>query len=278
MKLVMVWDNPNMDRQLSEIFGGGRPPRRPHMIHLLKWLRERAGDDELLACIFANISAVAATNEKFHAYLQMMHDRGFAVFAKHKDQDGQGDIDADMVAYITKHLDDCREVIIASHDAKCFETLIPELLARGITVTVLGYTGLMNGYDRIPGVEMIDLEWVPGVFATPLPREFNIWNIPAEGKLFEPAVQPRRGPRLRRAAAKPENAWRRQKLRDAMSGVKRSRTFVPALAELEPSVKTLGDLVNMTRKDLLAVNGIGKTTADDIIQKLTELGHPLSGG
>ena len=278
MKRVMVWDAPNMDMQLADIFGGGKPSQRPNMQRLMDWLVERAEDDELLACVFVNIGAMAAANEKFHGWLRYLSNQGFFVFAKHKDQQGQGDIDEDMVKYIMDNLDDCREVIIASHDAKCFESLVGPLRNRGITVTVLGFTGFLNGYDRVPDVNVLDLEWVPGVFSIPLPRELNIWNLPSGGKLFEPVTRRRLRPRSQRTSGKPEEAWRDQKLGGAMTGIKRCDVFVTALADHEPSIRTIGDLVNLTLKELLAVDGIGKTTAGLIVQRLSELKLSLCDG
>lgn len=155
---------------------------------VMSWFVARCGTDKPVACIFANVRPNEASNPKFYGWIRYLLDKGFSLFVKPKDASGEGDIDDDMLQFIrARQGDDLAEVIIASHDVKCFKDLITELTAAGVKVTVLGYTELVNGFDFSTNPSFMDLEAVPGGFPQPLPRFPNIWHLPPEGAFFDPA-------------------------------------------------------------------------------------------
>lgn len=163
---------------------------------VMSWFVARCGTDKPVACIFANVRPNEASNPKFHGWLRYLSGKDFWLFLKPKDADGKGDIDNDMLKFIRdRQDDDLAEVIIASHDAKCFNDLITELTAAGVKVTILGYTELVNAFDFSTNLGFMDLEAVPNVFSQPLPRFPNIWHLLPEGAFFNPSDK-LRNPRL----------------------------------------------------------------------------------
>jgi len=163
---------------------------------VMTWFVARCGTDKPVACIFANVKPNEASNPKFHGWLRYLLGKDFCLFLKPKDASGEGDIDDDMLQFIrARQGDDLAEVIIASHDAKCFNDLITELTTAGVKVTVLGYTELVNGFDFSANLSFMDLEAVPNGFSQPLPRFPNIWCLPDEGTYFNPSDR-LRNPRL----------------------------------------------------------------------------------
>jgi putative heme uptake system protein len=190
MKRVLVWDAPNMDMALGEILGRATSSKeRPSLARLMNWLAKRAGDDSLDACVFVNIPT--NPSPRFHGWLRHLSTQGYRIFAKPKNASRESDVDDDMVAFIQRHTGpDLREVLIASHDAKCFQPLIQELVSAQIQVSVIGYAELVNGYETT-NLEFIDLESIEGVFVAPLPRHISIWRLPEVGMYFEPSGKPR---------------------------------------------------------------------------------------
>lgn len=208
MRRILVWDTPNMDMALGQILG--RTPiatERPNMGSVINWFVGRCGEDEPIACIFVNIPPGEVSNPKFHGWLRYLSTQGFSIFAKPKGANGDGDIDDDMLRFIRdRRGDDTAEVIVASHDAACFNDLIGELTAAGVKSTVVGYSELVNGYD-LSGKQagFIELEAIPGVFAHSLPRHINIWHLPADGIFFEASGKPARNSRSNRSPARRVN-------------------------------------------------------------------------
>lgn len=190
---ILVWDAPNMDMALSEIYGCfPLLGQRPNLEKLMHWYAKRCEDEKFEACVFVNISVSNGSNPKFHGWLRYLSTNGFTVFAKSKEKDGLGDIDDDMLSYISKYIDsNLSEVIIASHDAKCFAAISGELVARKIRVIILGFSELVNGYNLSEQIQFLDLEAIPLVFSEPLPRHINIWQLSLEGQFFPPSGKPR---------------------------------------------------------------------------------------
>lgn len=195
MTRLLVWDGPNMDMQLSDIFGRiPVGPERPDMICLLRWFNERADEDEeAMACVFANVNAWGPSNPRLHGWLRHLSASGYWIWPRPKDKDGEGDIDESMIAFIRERwTDDLREVIIASHDAACFGEIRRELMTAGVNVVVLGFSEYVNGFEELGSEGFWDLEGIPDVFTQPLPRHVNIWHLPQEGALIEPSERPKR--------------------------------------------------------------------------------------
>ena len=279
MKRVLIWDAPNMDMALSEILGR-RPvgEERPRVARLMDWLqaRGRADNDEVSARVFANVSDANRENEKFLAFYQILQTSGFEIFLKPKSASGEGDIDENMVAYGRELLTQggLRELIIGSHDARCFADLATTLIGRGINVVILGYHDRMGGYCNVEGLQRVDLEEIRGMFRTPPPRPVRVEDLPLEGHLFRPLAQivPR---------PQPPGGQRSGKRRQAANDV--TQLSVEALlgnltADARHTVRILkankilvvADLAKLTRKQLMDIPGIGRRRLDLIEQKLRE--------
>ena len=205
MNRILIWDAPNMDMALGNFYD--RPPvaqERPNMGRLMNWLVQRCGEEDLpRACVFVNIITGRPSNPRFHNWLRYLSTQGYYVFAKPKDDDGSGDVDEDMLKFIREWTNaDLREVIIASHDAQCFQEIVTELTSNGVDVLLLGFSEQANGWDDSATRMFMDLQSVPGIFDQPPPRHIDIWSLPAEGQIFEPSGRPRAEPPSRPHRAK----------------------------------------------------------------------------
>lgn len=184
MTRILVWDAPNMDMQLSLIYG--RMPisaERPNMKAVLNWFLDFGEGTEINACVFVNVETKQGSNPKFHGWLRMLNSIGYDIFAKPK-ATPESDVDADMIEFIQARREGLTQVVIASHDAKCFQELVTELNADSIDVVLLGFSELMNGWST-QGRTFVDLESINNVFRQPLPRHINIFQLPEHGMLFE---------------------------------------------------------------------------------------------
>ena len=185
MTRLLVWDAPNMDMSLGEIYG--RMPfatERPDMKAIMRWYKNTNSEEQSLACIFVNYENRGGSNPKFHGWLRMLSGSGYTIFAKPK-KNSESDVDDNMIAHIKDHLDGLTEIVIASHDANCFKELTVSLAALGVKIVVTGYSELANGWD-MGNITFHDLESIEGVFRNPLPRHVNVFNLPSEGMYFEP--------------------------------------------------------------------------------------------
>jgi uncharacterized protein len=194
---ILVWDAPNMDMSLTSFYDRiPVGPERPNMGQLMYWLVQRCGEEDTpIACVFVNVSSSRPSSPRFHNWLRYLSTQGFYVFAKPKDEDNNGDIDANMLEFIQRfRTSDLREVIIASHDAQCFKDVAGELLRDGVDVLILGFSELANGWEEPLARQFQDLQSIPQIFEQPPPRHINIWSMPETGELFPPSGKPRSEP------------------------------------------------------------------------------------
>lgn len=185
---LLVWDTPNIDMAIGAIVGR-RPTsgERPDMQALIGWMASRGVPGELVeACVFVNVAA--GNGNGLQGWVTYLLETGVRVFAKPK-HNGDGDIDPDMLAHIDRHTVDgggrLVEVIVASHDAANFADRLAELVAAGATVSVLVFPERAGCLPEIPGVEVIDLEDVPGLIEVALPR-ISLHSLPGEGCWLDP--------------------------------------------------------------------------------------------
>ncbi|MDY7102665.1 MAG: NYN domain-containing protein [Actinomycetota bacterium] len=191
---LTVWDAPNMDMSLGTVLGA-RPGQdtRPDYTAVATWLCRRAPAVETIeAVVFANIPPGA--EERMGGWVIAVRQAGFGVYARPKN-DADSDVDEAMVALVEARRDEgeLAELIVASHDARCFGPVADDLTADGTVVTVLGYRELLTGY-RDHDVTVVDIEDVPGAFSKPLPRS-HLFDLPAEGRWLPPLtlLTPSRG-------------------------------------------------------------------------------------
>ena len=187
--LLLVWDAPNLDMGLGAILGG-RPTAayRPRFDAIGRWLVHRAldmpGEVEPEATVFTNVTPGSA--DVVRPWVEALRNVGFAVFAKPK-ADEESDVDADMIAHITRRRDEgvLRGVVVASADGQNFQDLLDELVADDIPVTVIGFHEHASWAVTDPAITFVDLEDIPGVFREPLPR-VNLDQLPDGGAWLQP--------------------------------------------------------------------------------------------
>jgi putative heme uptake system protein len=197
--LVFVWDAPNMNSAQEELIGPRPGAVHADMSKLMEWLVERAGDNVLNACLFFNVRG--EPSPKYHSWLRFLSSRGFDLFLKPKRTD-DSDVDSDMLRYIEERVacGDVVEVVVASHDARCFEEPMKRWAQQGMRVTLVGFAELANGWRDFEDVIFVDLESIPGLFGETLKRHINLWRLPDEGELFKSTSDPasyRRAPAAR---------------------------------------------------------------------------------
>jgi uncharacterized protein len=181
---VLVWDAPNIDMTLANIIDGKPTIReRPDLDVLGHWLVERAGDDDVEACVFVNVAPHVAGIMR--GWILWLLDEGFRVFARPKVDDS--DVDDDMVAHLRRrHAEgDLTAVWVGSNDARCFLDPLGELVAAGVAATVLGFGEFAGGLAQSDAITFVDLEDTDGLFKGPLPR-INLETLPPAGRWFEP--------------------------------------------------------------------------------------------
>ncbi|MBY0795175.1 NYN domain-containing protein [Corynebacterium parakroppenstedtii] len=190
---LLIWDAPNIDMGLGSILGG-RPSSayRPRFDSLGQWLINEADQlsasrDEQIepeATVFTNIMPGSA--DSIRPWIDALRNLGFAVFAKPKLFDDT-DVDPDMLAHINRRYDEgvLRSVYVASADGRNFQPRLDELAAEGIDVAVLGFYEHATWAVMSEAIRFVDLEDIPDIFTTPLPR-VNLDRLPDDGAWLQP--------------------------------------------------------------------------------------------
>ena len=183
---LLIWDAPNLQGTLWDLFG--RAPKleeRPCPRALASWFagRRDAPGEVVEACAFVNVAPRNALH--MTPWVHELLKRGFWVFTK----PAGPDIDEDMTAHIEQRLRDggLREVTILSHDGKRFIDLAGRLIAAGIRVCVAVFPEATPNFCSVPGIEVQDLEQIPGLFNLKLPRVL-LRNLPPAGRWFKPLI------------------------------------------------------------------------------------------
>ena len=266
---LLVWDAPDMDQNLSEILGRkASPAHRPRMDRLVTWFAEGAGvEDRVDACVFAT---VAPGNEaRLAAWLSNLRQWGWSVFVRPRLQRTDTVTDA-LARHIEHHFrhGHLAEVVIASHEGAAFGEALSRYVQAGVKVTVLGYRERMSFDRSVDGVDLVDLEDLPGVFTAPLPRT-NLFDLPSGGRWFE-ALRPLEGARDPRSTT-PSAAVDRSSVVDR-SGV--VEFVIEALDARQPSGLTLQEVGERLRTNFpgFSLEGSGYRSVGDLLEELQACG------
>ncbi len=192
--MLLLWDSPNIDMVLGQLILRRKPTgrERPRIDALADWLRDRAdrrGSDgtprpQIEASIFANVTE--RTFNGVVGWAEVVRQAGFRMFLKPKLRD-DSDVDDDILQLLAQRREEggLREVILMSHDGMAFVEAAKSLLADGIAVTALVFPEHAHQLCQVDGIEVVDLEDIPGLFESPLPR-LTFHSLPAEGRWLEP--------------------------------------------------------------------------------------------
>ncbi|MEJ2888747.1 NYN domain-containing protein [Actinomycetospora aeridis] len=185
-RTLLVWDAPNIDMSLGSLLGT-RPTSafRPRFDAVGRWLLSEAGQDGLAeATVFTNV--VPGSTEIVRPWVEALRNVGFAVFAKPKVAD-DSDVDDDMLAHIEARRVEggLAHVVVASGDGRAFREPLEDLVAQGITVTVIGFREYAAFAVASEIVDFLDLEDIEGVFREPLPR-VSLDTLPDAGAWLPP--------------------------------------------------------------------------------------------
>jgi uncharacterized protein len=185
-RTLLVWDAPNIDMSLGSLLGT-RPTSafRPRFDAVGRWLLSEAGPDGVAeATVFTNV--VPGSTEIVRPWVEALRNVGFAVFAKPKTTE-DSDVDSDMLAHIAMRHGEggLAHVVVASGDGRAFREPLEDLVAEGVTVTVIGFREYAAFAVASEIVDFLDLEDIEGVFREPLPR-VSLDTLPDAGAWLPP--------------------------------------------------------------------------------------------
>lgn len=193
-RMLLLWDSPNIDMVLGQLILRRKPTgrERPRIDALRDWLRERADDTgeregarpKIEASVFANVTE--RTFNGVVGWAEVVRQSGFRMFLKPKTRD-DSDVDDDILELLAeRHREGgLREALIMSHDGMAFVEAAKTLLADGVHVTALVFPEHAHQLCQVDGIEVFDLEDIPGLFESPLPR-LTFQSLPTEGRWLEP--------------------------------------------------------------------------------------------
>lgn len=194
LRVLLVWDAPNLDMGLGAILGG-RPTAayRPRFDALGRWLLGRTAEIsadfpgrtvEPEATVFTNIAPGSA--DVVRPWVEALRNVGFAVFAKPK-VDDDSDVDSDMLDHIAlRRSEGLGALLVASADGQAFRLPLEQIAKDdGTDVQVLGFREHASWALASDTLEFVDLEDIPGVFREPLPR-IGLDSLPEEGAWLQP--------------------------------------------------------------------------------------------
>jgi putative heme uptake system protein len=194
---VLLWDAPDMDRNLAEVLGRrASPDLRPRMDAIARWWAERSdGTDRVEACVFANVAP--GQEEQLTRWVANLRQWGWSVFVRPRRRRGEAVTD-ELLRHLERRLRQGHlvEVAVASHDLTEVGPVLRRGAAEGVRTIVIGFPERLE-----PGMQppvdgpLLDLEDIPGAFAAPLPRT-NLVGLPGAGRWFEPLapLRPRPAP------------------------------------------------------------------------------------
>ncbi len=193
MRVLLVWDAPNLDMGLGALLGG-RPTsaHRPRFDALGRWLLNRTAElaerhpqasVEPEATVFTNIAPGSA--EVVRPWVEALRNVGFAVFAKPK-IDEDSDVDSDMLAHIAlRHREGLAGLLVASADGQAFRSPVEDIARSGTPVCIVGFREHASWALASDTLDFVDLEDIPGVFREPLPR-IGLDSLPEHGAWLQP--------------------------------------------------------------------------------------------
>jgi uncharacterized protein len=182
---LLVWDAPNIDMALGSVLGSKPQAKdRPQADALARWLIQRSPGAALEATIFVNMPAENAT--PLFGWISRMLDIGYRTFVKPKTS-ADSDVDDDMIRLIEKRHQggDLEQLFVLSHDGARFAGPLKRLSASGVRTHAVIFPEMAHVLATTDGVEVIDLESIPGLFRSALPRlRYDL--LPSDGRWFEP--------------------------------------------------------------------------------------------
>ena len=193
-RMLLLWDSPNIDMVLGQLILRRKPTgrERPRIDALRDWLRERADDTaeregqrpKIEASVFANVTE--RTFNGVVGWAEVVRQSGFRMFLKPKLRD-DSDVDEDILDLLAeRHREGgLREAILMSHDGMAFVEAAKTLIADGVHVTALVFPEHAHQLCQVDGIEVFDLEDVPGLFESALPR-LTFASLPETGRWLEP--------------------------------------------------------------------------------------------
>jgi uncharacterized protein len=197
-RMLLLWDSPNIDMVLGQLILRRKPTgrERPRIDALRDWLRERADDTadpnasppiprpKIEASVFANVTE--RTFNGVVGWAEVVRQSGFRMFLKPKFRD-DSDVDEDILNLLAeRHREGgLREAILMSHDGMAFVEAAKTLIADGVHVTALVFPEHAHQLCMVDGIEVFDLEDIPGLFESALPR-LTFASLPETGRWLEP--------------------------------------------------------------------------------------------
>ncbi|MFI6779283.1 NYN domain-containing protein [Nocardia sp. NPDC050412] len=181
---TLIVDGPNIEQSVARCWD--RKPTRNERIQwpaLKRWLHDLAAQRSAAAysCVFTNTPANPPP--QLLGWVRALVQDGWHVFAKPKANNGDGDIDADMLAHLSAH--PWTTVVVVSHDAQCFARPLTELAAQGTEVIAIGMTEWAGCLPNIDGITFIDIDDIPALFEQAPPR-MKLTALPDNGDWFHP--------------------------------------------------------------------------------------------
>lgn len=190
---LFILDAPNIDMALTSRLGH-RPAQaeRPDFVALRQWLEQGLPPTmRLRACIFVNAPLEKERRAGLQGWVAYMVRIGYFVFVK--PQNGE-DIDSEMLREINwlERESTLGELIVASHDAKCFLPVMKSLAAKSISVTAIGFREDAGQLGYELSIRYIDFADLPNVLpeSTPTSRVDLDW-LPDTGRWYAPSSSSR---------------------------------------------------------------------------------------
>lgn len=183
--LLMV-DVPNLDMVLTKVLGT-KPTRdnRPKYDVLKRFFEDKFDNAQVLATAFMN-----AREENYSSKLgwhdAFLKPQGWNTFLKPQYGDGNDpdeDIDEAMISYIQEIRAnpalDVQSVIIVSHDAKRFTSVLEELARQGVKATYAVFSEYLSPKPA-EVIDVVDLRDIPDISHTKLVDK-RFTSLPREG-------------------------------------------------------------------------------------------------
>jgi uncharacterized protein len=178
----LVWDLPNFNGTLQELIGPDAVRKHRADFSALASFLVHAARDATLArgTIFMNIPSTDPS--RVEGFVTKLRRSGFAVFVKPRTD--SSDIDDNLVALVAQNRSKVSRLIIGTHDRDLLDRCV-KTIPTSCAVTVIGFEECSRWAIQTDRVRFVDVEDVPGLFTSPLPRCL-LRRIQPEGALLAP--------------------------------------------------------------------------------------------
>jgi uncharacterized protein len=180
---LLIVDAPNVDAVVGRMLG--RAPSRHERFDpsaLSAWMKRHAPNDMVERALFTNVTSPIRPGVE--GWIRSLVDTGWRVFARPKLQP-HDDIDEAMLAHLGAK--NWNNVVVFSHDSRCFAAPLSAMGKAGVAVTVLGFRESAGHLPDLAGVDFIDVDTVEGLFREMLPR-VRFTDLPAGGGWIQRTV------------------------------------------------------------------------------------------